>query len=468
MVDDKNEVLIYDHEYKIWRKTGTVRHDPNFIGRGIIGVHKNGDFIYGGFTINPKRNYWVKTKSGKSVRSLDEINHPDYSLSKNAGIYYYNKDEFYKNEYDNYKVIGSYSVPLEYRCGYRMQEFIQESETKNINKLLPEHDHIIPTLRDSYTIGIEYETAGGFIPEPLCFNAGLIPVKDGSLRRKDYLALEYASIPMYSSEMESYISLQTHYLNKFCIKTEQESLHVHIGRLNRTKENAVAYYKLLYSIQDELYDLFPQAIRKTGSFKKTGMDYCNPLKKFMPTGDVNADYLKIFNIMTSGRPNTNQFEFSKIGEEHPKDPHDNRKWNVEARYKLVNIIPFMFGKTGTVEFRLHTPTFNPDKINLWVNLIIMITSYVERNSNKIARSKKYPKITLADIIDDYVFDDYYYMFNESKIQFIKTAVSEYVKYRKLISHEMNERGDTIGMNEINHDNIDDFIEYLKREVDAKK
>mgnify|MGYP000978013104 CR=1 FL=1 len=48
--------------------------------------------------------------------------------------------------------------------------------------------------------------------------------------------------------------------------------------------------------------------------------------------------------------------------EHPSDPRGNSKWYVKSRYRWVNMIPLLFGNKETVEFRIHTPTYDIDKI----------------------------------------------------------------------------------------------------------
>jgi len=60
-------------------------------------------------------------------------------------------------------------------------------------------------------------------------------------------------------------------------------------------------------------------------------------------------------------------EFHKFSNKnHPQDPHGEHKWMINSRYHIINLVPFLFGKRGTIEFRVHPPTLNPIKAINWL------------------------------------------------------------------------------------------------------
>lgn len=267
--------------------------------------------------------------------------------------------------------------------------------------------------RENYLV--EYETFDGYIPEYRIFNAGLIPLRDGSLRHNDIQPYEYATIPMQGKDALGYIEKQCKLLNIHCsLDAGQSSLHVHQGMHPLTFEYVVAYYSLILSIQDELYSLFPDYIRH--SFELKGKDYCNSLPTFKELENyfnngnnpisledkVKEKFIYIYYFLCHnniyGTINAHKEEyFFKNG--HPADPDNRRKWGVDKRYYLVNFIPLLFNNKRTIEWRMHTPTFNYYKIKYYLMLIEATAKFVDNHSKDIITENN--KYTLKDIISDY-------------------------------------------------------------------
>ncbi len=106
-------------------------------------------------------------------------------------------------------------------------------------------------------------------------------------------------------------------------------------------------------------------------------------------------------------------------------------------YKWASLIPLIFGNRGTVEFRIHTPTSNPDKITNWLFIIAAILSYAIDNKESLLKSRMPRNINLTNIIKNVYGDN-----NLTK------PLVEYINYRK--KKFINEL-DSIGELEIAND-----------------
>lgn len=91
-------------------------------------------------------------------------------------------------------------------------------------------------------------------------------------------------------------------------------------------------------------------------------------------------------------------------------------------YKGINLIPYMFGNYGTVEFRMHSQSFNKNKVAHWARICVAIVDYAKnfvRDSNYMTDLSK---LTLEDIINTV------YSSLELRASNLKTI--EYIEYRK--------------------------------------
>lgn len=302
--------------------------------RGVVSINKKGQLVMGYFSRNPGKNYTVTNKSDNRYLTFGELHHPNYKIGRNNGGYYFTKDAELVRAYEGVGVNGSYSVPTDYTVGYRMAEFVSYSR-KNFSMLsksvLAESANL--GIRLGTTIGIEYESFDGMIPEPKCFQAGMIPVKDGSLRRDGFEAYEYATIPMSGSRANRMIALQCDTLVNYCNKSNDEALHIHVGNdeLNRSKHEALLLFKVAIAIQDELYSIVPRGMKNTGEWKRTGNNYCSPLNDIKFSGKINEDYQKLYNYLTSGNPSNAIEKAPEPGSGHPNDREGRHKWNVGMR-----------------------------------------------------------------------------------------------------------------------------------------
>lgn len=405
---------------------------------GVIGRETDGTLKLGFFKKNLAKN--VNIHTGMDILKCLNRNIAENTDAKECigdGRFYLNESS---DDYLNKKAIykGYENLRLDYRCDSKLasttksfeQYFKGESFKHSFHKMLPE-----------ITFGIEVETDNGRVPQDLMMQNGLIPVKDGSLRHDGVSPYEYATIILNGKKGLQAISKQCELYNKYCTQSYMNSMHIHIGGIPITKEYVVAAYKIVKQIQGELYEMFPKSIQNTSSFKN--QDYCNPLKGFrFKKGDVEYNFDKIYKYLAMD----SEAEFMKFKNYHPKDPENRSKWNVKTRYSIVNFIPTIFGPNGTVEFRIHTSTFNEDKIVNWLYLISAICWYAYENKH----IDDFKELRLSNVIDSIY---------PSSI--LRDYLKDYVQYRKDLMLKHEESGDVVGKLDVDNDNLNDFKSKVK-------
>jgi hypothetical protein len=280
------------------------------------------------------------------------------------------------------------------------------------------------------------------IPENICFQTGLIPVKDGSLRYIDGLANEYASVIMTKNNVMHAIKKQTEALNKYCERSFNESLHLHIGNYPVEEDKITNLFSIAKELEGEVFSLFPGFSKSTSIYKNTRKDYCKKLPSYK---NKEFTFNDILSFLTEGEI-TDKNYYEK-GMYNPINPNGQHKWNVSARYSFINFDSLIFGKANTVEFRVHTTTFNKEKVAAWVFLTSAILLY--------ASEQPYFKgLKLKDVIE------YSYA---SKSRGLNEFLLQYVEYRKkFISKCHDKYKDFIGIIDIYLDSLSDFKFIKKR------
>jgi hypothetical protein len=174
---------------------------------------------------------------------------------------------------------------------------------------------------------------------------------------------------------------------------------MHIGGMPRTVEFILAFYKFMSYYQDEIFGMFP--IYKKQNFGVKRKNYSSPFPfeevnfKMDPIININdrkqvvSNFDLLFTYLTGGN------SFSEYGndlrnvEHHPQDPNGNQKWNIKHRYSFINFIPLIFGNKQTIEFRIHTPTYSPNKIIDFLMLNTYLIDYVSLNIKGILAGSDY-------------------------------------------------------------------------------
>ena len=77
-----------------------------------------------------------------------------------------------------------------------------------------------------------------------------------------------------------------------------------------------------------------------------------------------------------------------LTQNHPRDPERHAKWNISARYYALNVInAICYNQAKTVEFRFLRPTFNFNRIELWLFIFEAIVQYAEANKSDLRKLK---------------------------------------------------------------------------------
>lgn len=389
---------VLDHEtgQKVFNLDGKLKY-------GIIRINDDGTMVFGYFTPNILKNCEVVVSQAESMKILPEIaisrnpqnNYVDimsristsFDIVKECGItpgvttlFCRNAWEMLEKGYVPVKssdsmvlpkdlkackinpslisAVNPYSFNLAYNSETMMDLFAQAYGESR--KTVGVTDMKIAEILGNITFGIEYESWDGRIPTYIAAQNGLIPLRDGSLRHDNICGYEYATVIMSGANGVAAIKSQCAALKEFTFFNEKCSMHIHIGNIPRTPENLVNIWKGLYSIQDDLFTLFPSCLKNTASYKQK--DYCNMLPKL---DEISAE--SIVQFLSSSKDH-----FEKFGKKHPLDPSNTSKWNVPSRYGFCNLNNFYYTGRGTVELRISTPTFNHNKVTALLLLFSLI------------------------------------------------------------------------------------------------
>ena len=254
--------------------------------------------------------------------------------------------------------------------------------SKNIKNYAP--------LLDGLSFGLEFETTKGFIPNRILNQYGLIPLRDGSIS-----GIEYVTVPMEgekglqcTADILDILKERTEYNDATC------SLHLHLGNIPRTKEFILAFFKVGMKFQDEIFKMFP--LYKKYNYHIKNKNYSAPL----PTFEILS---KLDPVITSSNIDENfgiLYKYLSMGQDfksvensldnvysHPADPNGNQKWNIKYRYLLFNVIPLLFGNKQTIEFRIHTPTYDVNKIMPFIFMNALMINFTIRYKESILKNK---------------------------------------------------------------------------------
>ncbi len=242
--------------------------------------------------------------------------------------------------------------------------------------LFPQPDLKTRNINYPFTVGIEYESCAGFIPEYYCIHKGLIPLKDGSIS-----GTEYASTVIKPSVLLDTIDSHTGLLKTFCDIDNNCSTHIHLGNIPLNVKDAFCIYACLHSVQKDLFNTYlTPDILHSSYFKSSGKDYCKELPKFENIEELYA--------WLSMDDNSEKAVYS-FYDPHPASRDGRSKWNIITRYYWCNFINYFFYPTSkTIEFRFLPPTASPTLIKGMVFLMGEIIRMGIRISKK-NRGKAY-------------------------------------------------------------------------------
>lgn len=297
----------------------------------------------------------------------------------------------------------------------------------------------------NYSFGIEIETSGGHFPEIALSTFGLVPLKDGSITGHEYttVPLNYKGL----SHGVNYIKQLFDQMSKTTVANQQCSLHYHFGNIPKTKEFVVALWHLYSRLQSELDDIMPPYKRNLRYLaQKPGgpKDHCARIMNLDIKKGTDENFKKILKFLNEGDipdlQSNGIYRHSREG---------RAKWDYESRYVSLNLIPLLFDKKGTAEFRLHSGTVNSYKAINWLFICIAILEFAKEKQDLIFANKE--KVILNDVIE-FVFDD-----DTAEGDFLVRYLTEYISSRKETNYNINIEDRHLGVGtEFRTDNFYEF------------
>lgn len=445
-IDDKyykynTGYIFFDHTVKQYVKKGSVEHN---IVEGIVDVKEDGTLSYGYFSINLKKKDYVQLHN--NIGTFVCLNENMIKACKYYKENLQDGDYYLRKNLDSCKFVKPSVCDRNYKQSlpYDSRNIISNIKESYLDNYIPDYHYVLKDLKSDLTkgltFGVEYETIVGMLPNRFVNKLGLIPLRDGSID-----GLEYVTVPL-----KGHIGLQTildinKELKKRTSYDNSCSLHLHIGNIPRTEEFFLALFKVLFLVQDEVYSMFPHYKKENYDIKRKHYTKPLPLKETMLLFDSNIktkeDVKKNFSILYQFL-STNQ-SYDKAGgsldriKNHPSDPGGDSKWNIKSRYYWVNLIPLLFGNKQTVEFRVHTSTYDSNKIMNYMLMCFAIVNYTIKNQDSILKNFcNYINIDLNQI----VFDEYYNDFNHLRLV---EDLQKYFQCRRQHFFNKTKKGDFI-------------------------
>jgi len=347
------------------------------------------DLNEGSFAIKDyKYLYICNEKFNKRLCMNDSIGKElGYTLVNDT---YYNPKVFgYKELYPRQRIDNSYknTLPYNFRDSlpqaikyYNSYKYQQDEELDNfLNK------SGIRSLLSKYTFGVELETTAGMIPEHICKNLGVRPVRDGSIT-----GLEYVTIPLSGEKGIYALKEIVESIIKYTDSDFSCSMHIHVGGIPRTPEFITAMYKFAYYFQDNVYKMFPRYKEVNDGVKR--QCYTAPLDSMLMTKlnfkakspeQIKEDLQKIVYHLSGKHEAYKDFIPLEMIDTHPSDPNQSSKWHMKERYKWLNLIPIIFTNKQTIEYRTYTVPDTVEKAISFLLMSLLITDYVSRYTTRI-------------------------------------------------------------------------------------
>lgn len=265
-----------------------------------------------------------------------------------------------------------------------------------------------------YTFGLEFETAGGFLPQHRLYELGLIPLRDGSIS-----GIEFSTVVLQGNMGLNLLKQQVDSLNACTIFDKDCSLHIHFGNFKLNGDVLLAVNNLFANCGMANY--LPELTFATHKYKtNTEKNYC----------EFN-DRFRSFSDMYYGIVGRNFY--GDFFQPHPRDLSGTRKWNIKTRYKAVNFVNALcYDGPKTIEYRMLRPTYNFNKILGWLFIFGALIKYAEQN---LAQKNTYYRsgVSLTHIINSVYSTE------------LAGILTEFLKMSEKIVYTQHCLGDSYGM-----------------------
>ena len=460
-IEDSGDVYLIDGRY-VRVNTGRVVFNNTSksyqlkndnLTYGIIKMEKNSDFVLGYFNIDFDNVYLIDKDKKTYVCINENVINRSFREELSSGNFYHisskraSQFNFIKN------VRKEYKESLPYDSKGVMQNYINRYN-KNYNPIINSTIKKYSLALEDLTFGFEFETIKGSLPDSKLNILPLLPLRDGSIS-----GLEYVTIPLSGAKGIKALMHCVQELEKRTEYNDDCSMHLHIGNIPRTPEFILAFYKLITHYQEEIFSLFP--LYKKYNFGVKRKNYSEPFpfnqinSKLEPSIDysnksqVNKNFDVIFSHLSGG---LSFYEYDcdlKNVQSHPSDPNGNQKWNIKKRYYAHNLIPLIFGNKETIEFRIHTPTYDIDKILNFLFINSYLINYTIINQNKLLIDPNFldnrNDRNLDRLVCNYLNGNVNLSNNDKDI--LINYNLNYLESRKRATYEENCKGNIVGKEE---------------------
>lgn len=436
---------IFDYETKKYVKN---RHG---LTHGIVSFNNNIP-VMGYFSRNPYKNCFIRLRNGETWTFIDYNLLPLYYKEKySEGVYY---DTTGWSD-DKIKILTRKTLSINNANHvYNVEDnidFFQNAINLYNNSIIPidkDIKYLSKYIKD-ITFGVELETINGTLPQHIMNKYGVMICKDGSLKDEDgRYPPEYVTVPLKGAKgLQTLRNISKEIAKRSDIDIKC-SYHVHLGGMNIDRIFIVSLFNLCCKIQNDVFKMFPYYKTDPSGVKEK--NYCKKLPGILSTFGtknfnhyINQSYEDIYTFLSGG------FKMDRrYNRKNRINPWGGEKWNIKTRYYWVNFINPLFGKRDTIEFRLHTPTLNSDKIINWLMMCAAMVKYAQANTLDCISNKK---ISFEDVLG--VYGDVY---KKSYAYHLSNRLIAY--YNNRVNYFKNdfEKGDILSSEELYKDNDFEF------------
>lgn len=322
--------IVYDHfskQYEIFSSTKHIEGVVNIINKEVL--------VIGWFTRN-KLSVSLVDKDNKTFKVVN------YTILENTKYYLQIYTGFYIHQSKlsildklNYKEIDyDYKTSLPYNVNKDIINECRLSSNSYKNKL-PKYSFSknLALYLKGLSFGVEFETIAGTIPHKLAKCNSLLSLRDGSIS-----GLEYVTLPLQGEEGINSLINANKLIDNYTTYNDDCSLHLHIGNIPRTEEFILALFKVLTTVEDAFYKMFPLYKRINSGFKRKNytsplpsIDILSKLDSKIDSSNIKNNFDVLFTYLSGGNPYDAYNKDLKYVLKHPLDPENNRKWNVKSR-----------------------------------------------------------------------------------------------------------------------------------------
>lgn len=446
----ENKNVVYDHENSEW-----TLHSQSALVEGIVDIKDNGEVVYGHFSVNLYNNVTVFTGfTFKLCINPDKF--PEKIKLHPQGFYYlYNAD---LNNISNHKDFAINKGHLPYNAEEVNSNFRETCYQYHKYPLeISKKARIMARYLEDISFGIEIETSKGYLPAHIMRRHGIIPCRDGSIS-----GIEYVTVPLKGKKGLQNIYNFSKVLREVCTIDFGCSLHVHLGNLNLSKNQVISLYILAMRVQNSLFQMFPPYKKNKNGIG--GKNYCKllgdlgikPLKNFKEPAYkiyIEDSWNRLFHLVTKTKNNPEGIGPNAVYNSknfvHPR----SGKWNQLGRYYYINFVNTVFSKSRTVEFRLHGPTLNSDKILTWLYMCIAMVKYSISHEKEILSSHEDMDVTT-------VFNYFSQRYPKNiYAQRLSKHLREYYEHMTKINDILRENGHMSDNRELSRDSSFSFDPY---------